>query len=51
MRCYFENVRVAALKGLFNVLNNYKLVLFYYILTQDILKEIFRVFDMNSVHI
>ena len=39
----------AAFKGLFNVLNNNKSVLFLDILTQDKLKEIVRVFDMNSL--
>ena len=47
IRCYFENSRVAALKGLFNVLNNNKLVLFFDILTQNMLKEI-DVFYMSS---
>jgi len=47
IRCKFENGRVAALKGLFNVLNNNKLVLFFDILTQNMLKEIDSVFYMN----
>jgi len=46
---YFKNGRVAALKGLLNVLYNNKLVLFFYIFTQNMLKEINRVFDMNSL--
>jgi len=45
----FENGRVAALKGLFIVLNNNKLVLFFDNLTQDMLKEIYRVFNMNTL--
>jgi len=49
IRCYFENGRVAALKGLFNVLNNNKLFLFFDILTQNMLKEIDSVFYMNSL--
>jgi len=49
IRCYFENGRVAVLKGLLNVLNNNKLVLFFDILTQDMLKEIYRVFDTNTL--
>jgi len=49
IRCYFENGRVAALKGLFNVLNNNKWVLFFDILTQNMLNKIDRVFDMNSL--
>ena len=49
IRCYFENGRVAALKGLFNVLNNNELVLFFDILTQNMLKEIDSVFYMNSL--
>jgi len=49
IRCYFENGRVAALNGLLNVLNNNKLVLFFDIFTQNMLKEIDRVFDMNSL--
>ena len=49
IRCYFENGRVAALKGLFNVLNNNKLVLFFDILTQNMLKEIDIVFYKNSL--
>ena len=49
IRCCFENGRVAALKGLFNVLNNYKLVLFFDILTQNMLKEIDNVFYMSSL--
>jgi len=49
IRCYFENGRVAALKGLFNVLNNNKLVLFFDILTHDMSEEIDRVFDMISL--
>jgi len=40
---------VAALKWLFNVLNNNILVSFFDILTQDMLKETDRVFDMNSL--
>jgi len=47
--CYFENGRVAALKGLFNVLNKNKLVLFFDILTQNMLKEIDNVFYMSSL--
>ena len=49
IRCYYENGRVAALKGLINVLNNNKLVLFFDIFTQNMLQEIDRVFDMNSL--
>jgi len=49
IRCYFENGRVAALKGLFNVLYNNTLVLLLYILTQNMLKEMKSVFDMNSL--
>ena len=49
IRCYFEKGRVAALKGLFNVLNNNIIFYFLDILTQNILKEIDRVFDMNSL--
>jgi len=49
IRCYFKNGRVAALKGLFNVLNKNKLVLFFYILTQNMLKEIYNVFYMSSL--
>jgi len=45
----FENGRVAALKGLFIVLNNNKLVLFFGNFTQDMLKEIYRVFNMNTL--
>jgi len=48
IRCYFENGRVAALKGLFNVLNNNKFV-FFYILTRNMLKEIYNVFYMSSL--
>jgi len=40
---------VAALKGLFYVLNNNKLVLFFDILTQNMLKEIDSAFYMNSL--
>ena len=47
--CYFENGRVAALKWLFNGLNKNKLVLFFDILTQNMLKEINNVFYMNSL--
>jgi len=47
--CYFENGRVVALKGLFNVLNNNRLVLFFDILKQNMLNEINRVFYMNSL--
>jgi len=49
IRCYFENGRVAALKGLFNVLNNNKFVLFFDILTRNMLKEIYNVFYMSSL--
>jgi len=49
IRCYFENGRVAALKGLFVVLNNTILVLFFDNLTQDMLKEIYRVFNTNTL--
>jgi len=49
IRCYFENGGVAALKGLFNVLNNNKLFLFFDILTQNMLKEIDIVFYMISL--
>jgi len=44
-RCYFENGRVAALKGLFNVRNNNKLIIFLDILTQNMLKEVMSVFS------
>ena len=37
------------MKGLFNVLDNNKLVIFFDILTQNMLKEIDNVFDMNSL--
>jgi len=46
IRCFFENDRVAALKGLFNVLNN-NILVFFYNLTQNMLKEIDSVFYMN----
>jgi len=49
IRCCFENGRVAALKGPFNVLNNNQLVLFFYILSQNMLTEIDSVFIMNSL--
>ena len=40
-----ENGRVAALKGLFNVRNNNKLIIFLDILTQNMLKEVMSVFS------
>jgi len=48
-RCNFEKGRVVVFKGLFDVLNNNSRFYFLDILTQDILKEIDRVFDMNSL--
>jgi len=49
IRCNFEKGRVAVFEGLFNALNNNIRFCFLDILTQDILKEINRVFDMNSL--
>jgi len=43
----FSKGRVAAFKGVFNVLNNNILVLFLDIIKQDKLKELVRVFDIN----
>jgi len=39
----FENGRVAASKGLFNVRNNNKLIIFLDILTQNMSKEVMSV--------
>jgi len=50
IKCYSEKGGVAAFKGLFNVLNNN--IMFYFfldILTQNILNEIDRVFNMTSL--
>jgi len=49
IRCSFEKCMVAAFKGLFNILNNNIRFYIFNFVTQDILKEIDRLFDMNNL--